>query len=203
MAKKDGNGFWLDATGLPVPQKHVKPEDKERDKIVESLTKKAIELSDKLKAFKQACFNDVEDFISKLEDDYGISARTKEGNKTLRSFSGDMKIEVSTAKFIDFDEKLILAKELIDGCIEKWSRDSRSEIVVLVRDAFKVDKKGKIDRDRVIGLRKLKIKDADWVKAMDIIADSQTVVGKRQYVQFWTQAEDGTWTSIPLDIARL
>ena len=203
MAKVNEDGFWLDAAGDAVPPKHVKPEDKAKDRLVEKLINIAQKLSGKLGEFKEQTYEEIEGFIEMLEKKYGIPTRTKEGNKVFTNFSGNLKIEVRAHKQLDFDEKLNLAKELIDGCINKWSENSRSEIVVLVKDAFKVDEKGKVDRNRILGLRKLNIKDADWKKAMEIISDSLTVTGKRQYVQFWVKNEDGEWDSVPLDIARV
>lgn len=202
MATTDEKGYWIDGSGDAVPPKHIKPEDKAKDKMVEKLIDKALKLSGKIGEFKEQAYDDIETYLEALEKQYGITARNKEGNKSISNFSGNMKIEVRSHKMLDFDVKLNIAKELIDGCIEKWSENSRSEIVVLVRDAFKVDEKGKLDRNRILGLRKLNIKDENWKKAMDIISDSLMVTGKRQYIAFWVKNEDGEWESVPLDIAR-
>jgi hypothetical protein len=105
------------------------------------------------------------------------------------------------AKNIEFDEKLALAKTIIDDCIRRWSDGANDKIMLLIDEAFKVDKKGNIDRDRVLSLRKLKIKDREWIRAMDIIAESMVIVGARTYVKFSVKNASGVWISIPLDIA--
>jgi len=203
MAKTDTNGYWIDSAGDAVPPKHVKPEDKKRDALVEKLMGKASALSNKLADFKEAAYEDIDAFLDALEKQYGVTARNEGGNKVITNFSNTMKVEVRNHKVLDFDEKLLLAKTLIDKCIEKWSENSRSEIVVLVRDAFKVDEKGKVDKKRILGLRKLSIKDADWKKAMEIISESLKITGKRQYIAFWVKNDSGEWDSVPLDIARV
>lgn len=203
MARKTEDGFWLDSTGQPVPPKHIRREDKERDKLVETLIKSAQGVSDSLAKLKMKSLEDIEAFIQRMEEQYKISTRTKEGNKILRNFSGDMKIEVNVGKVLDFDEKLNMAKTLIDNCIKRWSKGSSSELKVIVNDAFRVDKKGKLDRDRVLSLLRLQIKDDEWSAAMNIIKDSMQITGKRMYIQFWQKDKDDKWVAIPLDISRV
>jgi len=201
MAIKDNDGRWIDAAGQPVPPKYVSPVDKKRDALVERLHKTATDLNKRLSVFRRKVLDDVEKYLSDLETHYDVEARTKEGNKMLSNFSNSIRMEVRINKFIEFDERLALAKSIIDDCIRKWSKGSDDKIKALVMDAFKVDKKGNIDRDRVLGLKKLNIKDKDWAKAMDIIYDSIVVVGSRAYLRFSTKDENGRWETIPLDIA--
>jgi hypothetical protein len=201
MAVKDKNGRWIDATGQPVPPKYINQVDKKRDALVERLNKVAVDLNKRLADFRVKVLDDVEKYLSDLETQYDVEARTKEGNKMLSNFSNTLRMEVKINKFIEFDERLAIAKEIIDDCIRKWSQGADDKITVLVMDAFKVDKKGKIDRDRVLGLKKLNIKDKDWAKAMDIIYDSIVVVGARAYLRFSMKDESGRWQTIPLDIA--
>ena len=201
MAVKDKNGRWIDAAGQPVPPKYINQVDKKRDALVERLNKVAVDLNKRLADFRVKVLDDVEKYLSDLETQYDVEARTREGNKMLSNFSNTLRMEVKINKFIEFDERLAIAKEIIDDCIRKWSQGADDKITVLVMDAFKVDKKGKIDRDRVLGLKKLNIKDKDWAKAMDIIYDSIVVVGARAYLRFSMKDESGRWQTIPLDIA--
>ena len=203
MAKKTSDGYWIDSAGDAVPPKHIKQEDKDRDKLVETLIKAAENVSDSLAKLKQKSMDDIEAFIQKMEKQYKITTRTKEGNKVIRNFSGNLKIEVNVGKVLDFDEKLSLAKTLIDNCIKRWSKGSSSELKVIVNDAFRVDKKGKLDRDRVLGLLRLSIDDHEWKEAMKIIKDSMQITGKRMYIQFWQKDENDKWVAIPLDISRV
>ena len=48
MAMKDKQGNWLDDKGRPIPEEYVKPIDKKRDKLVESIIKRVTKLSAKL-----------------------------------------------------------------------------------------------------------------------------------------------------------
>lgn len=201
MTIKTKDGHWIDSAGCAIPPKYVKPVDKRRDALVEKLTKRAQKISHQLVAFRAQVLNDVEGYLQYIAKHYQVNGRTKEGNKQLSNFSNNIKLEVRVAKNIEFDEKLALAKTIIDDCIRRWSDGANDKIMLLIDEAFKVDKKGNIDRDRVLSLRKLKIKDREWIRAMDIIAESMVIVGARTYVKFSVKNAAGAWVSVPLDIA--
>jgi len=201
MTMKTKDGHWIDSAGCAIPPKYVKPVDKRRDALVEKLTKRARKISAELVAFRALVLADVEGYLQYIADHYQVNGRNKEGNKQLTNFSNNIKLEVRVAKHIEFDERLALAKTIIDDCIRRWSDGANDKIMLLIDEAFKVDKKGNIDRDRVLSLRKLKIRDKEWTKAMDIIAESMVIVGARTYVKFSAKVASGAWVSVPLDIA--
>jgi hypothetical protein len=110
---------------------------------------------------------------------------------------------VAVSDAIQFNEKLQVAKTLIDNCIRRWADGSRSEIKLLVEDAFYVDKQGNINKNRILGLRRLAIEDAEWQEAMKAITDSIQVMSTKTYIRFYERQRDGSYTRIPLDIAAL
>jgi len=134
---------------------------------------------------------------------YGRAWGGKKGNITLTTYDGRHRLVVSISDRITFDERLQVARDLIGDCIEKWSQGSRNEIRILVQDAFQVDKAGKINTARVLGLRRLEIADPDWQKAMEAISDSIQVSGSKQYLRFYERDEQGQYVQIPLDVAAL
>jgi hypothetical protein len=74
---------------------------------------------------------------------------------------------------------------------------------MLVNDAFQVDKAGKINTARVLGLRRLEIHDPDWQKAMQAITESLQVTGTKQYLRFYERDANGEYQQIPLNVAVL
>ena len=202
MARKTKDGKWIDGSGEAIPVKYISPIDKKRDKVVTKLCKDAEKLSEALKNFKEKAMKCVEDYLDYVADKNGISIKTKKGNKVLFDFSRDYKVELRVAEHIDFDERLQLARELIGECIKKWAKNSDDKIKILVEDAFRVDKKGRIDRNRILGLTKLEIRDKEWQKAMKLIKDSIQVIGRKPYIRFWKKSGDD-FEVIPLDIAGI
>ncbi len=200
MARKTKDGKWIDSAGNEIPAKYVDKVDKKRDRVVTKLCQQAEKISEKLREFKRKALNEIENYFNWIAEENGVEARTKKGNKWLYDFSRDYRIEIKMAEHIDFDERLQLAREIIANCIKRWSENSDDRIRLLVEDAFKVDKKGRIDKNRIIGLTRLQIKDKEWQKAMKLIKESIQVVGRKAYIKFWKNV-DGEWKSIPLDIA--
>ena len=201
MAVKDEQGRWIDAKGDAIPVKYIDPIDKKRDRMVNRLMKKATDVSKRLSDLSTQIDAETEKFMNEAETQYDMKIRTEKGNKQFTDFSNTMKIELKMANFIDFDERLQMAKSLIDECIKKWSGESDDKIRILVEHAFKVDKKGNLDKRRILGLKNLRIKDVDWKKAMKLISESVTVVSRKRYVKFSVRDDKGNWVHVPLDIS--
>jgi len=195
--------FMTDAQGRQVPENLVKDIDKKRDSTVREIAAKALEMKEYLIKFKEEIRKEIFAFVEMSFGEYGVKHGGKKGNISLLSYDGKYKLLVSMNDNITFDERLQVARELIGKCIEKWSDGARSEIRVLVNDAFQVDKQGKISTARVLGLRRLDIQDKDWQKAMTAITESVQVTGTKQYLRIYERDTNGEYQMIPLDVAAL
>lgn len=197
-------GYMQDARGRLVPEAKVADVDKLRDQTVRSIVDMAEELSRALAEFKQRTFSDITTFVETSAEQYGAKIGGEKGNITLASFDGKFRVVRSLQETISFDERLQAAKALIDECITNWAQGSTDEIKVLVNDAFRVDKEGAVYASRILGLRRLKIDDPKWRRAMDAISDSLQVVGSRSYVRIYRRVgETDRWEPITLDLASV
>lgn len=197
-----GEGMF-DAKGRWIPQKLIKPIDLARHDLVLELAAKAVIASAALAEFKRLALTSLEAFQQLSAEQYGVKA-TGKGNVTLQSFDGRYKIERQVADRLTFDERLHVAKQLIDECIHEWSAGSRDEIRALVDHAFQVDKKGKISIERVLGLRRLNIEHGKWQDAMRAISDSTQVASSRTYVRFYERIGDtDEYRPINLDLSSV
>jgi len=195
--------FMTDSQGRQVPAELVSGIDKLRDQTVRRIADEALGMRDILADFKRRIRDDILAFVDVSASQYGRAWGGKKGNITLTTYDGRHRLVVSISDRITFDERLQVARDLIGDCIEKWSQGSRNEIRILVQDAFQVDKAGKINTARVLGLRRLEIADPDWQKAMEAISDSIQVSGSKQYLRFYERDERGQYVQIPLDVAAL
>ena len=140
-------GYMEDAQGRLVPIETVKEIDRLRDQTVLEIVSQAKEVNDILAKFKAGVFGDIEAFIQLSGEKYGVQMGGKKGNVSLLSFDGRYKIQRAIAESLVFDERLQVAKELIDQCIHEWSEGSRAEIRALINDAFQVDKEERLHRE--------------------------------------------------------
>lgn len=195
-------GYRRNASGGLTPIDRIKPIDLARDELVQEIVFKAQQLSGDIAEFRNEAFADIAAFIQLSAEQYGAKIGGTKGNITLMSFDGRYKVQRAVQERIVFDERLQAAKSLIDACIIEWSQGVRSEICVLVNSAFEVDKEGNINTGRVLGLRRLDIKDGKWQQAMQAISDAVQVAGSKAYIRIFERVGDSDeYKLISLDVA--
>lgn len=202
MANKDKQGRWIDATGNAIPAKYIDQVDKKRDTLVEKDFRAAIAAQGQLAKFKASVLADISGYLDWLAQRNGEETLNPGGNYILTGFSGDKRVQIKINKVLEFDERLQLAKQKVDRCIEKWSDGADDKLKVIIFDAFQVDQKGKVDTRRILALRRLKIKDAEWKRAMELITEAVMVTGTRSYLLFQHRPnQDAEWQTVRLDLA--
>ncbi|SCY71020.1 Protein of unknown function [Desulfoluna spongiiphila] len=182
-------GYMKDMKGHLVPLEQVEELDLMRDDLVKEIVERAKATQKVLADFKVRAMADTAAFVQLSGEKYGVKIGGKKGNVTLHSFDGRYRIERAMADYIVFDERLQVAKELIDECIHEWTDGSRSEVKALVDHAFKTDSEGKVSTSRVLGLRQLKIVHPKWKKAMEAITDSMKVADTKPYLRVYERDE--------------
>jgi hypothetical protein len=195
--------YMTDSQGRRTPVELVKAIDKLRDQTVRAVMEKAYMAREALRAFKAEARSDIQAFLELSAGEYNVTYGGRKGNISLTTYDGRYRIMIAVSDALRFDERLQVAKTLIDKCIRRWTDGSRSEVKALIEDAFYVDKQGNISTQRILGLRRLAIEDGEWRRAMEAITDSVQVASSKTYMRFYERAEDGSYEQIPLDIATL
>ena len=196
-------GFRLNAAGNMIHLSNVRPIDLARDEIVIEVIEKAKSLSGLVAKFKSSTLDDIQAFVELSADRYDVKRGGRKGNVTLTSFDGRYQIQRSIADRLEFDEGLQAAKALIDECLIEWSEGARPEIRTIIQDAFATDKKGNLATHKILSLRRLKIEDPRWKRAMDAIGDSLQITGSKSYITFYQRDKDGKYIRLSLDPTEL
>lgn len=197
-------GYWLAANGDLIPESKVKDIDKLRHQVVTDLCQMAKQRRDGLAEFKLNAMQEVAALVATSMEQYGVKTGGEKGNVTLTSFDGKYKLLRQMQDRIVFGEQLMAAKALIDECVQEWSEGANDNIRALVNHAFQTDKEGKINKSRVLSLRRLDIRDAKWQQAMQAIADSMQTASTTPYVRFYERDEGtGEYRAISLDVAAV
>lgn len=198
-----GKDFMTDAGGRLVPLDLVKAEHKLEDQTVRKIVGYALDLNARIARFRGHTFDDVNTFVDLLAEQYGGKRGGKKGNVTLTSYDGTLKVVVQVQDQLSFGPELQIAKDLVDGCITAWSAGASDEIRALVEHAFQVDKEGRINREALFQLRRLAIKDEQWVAAMEALGEAIRVIGSREYVRFYRRADArAPWEAITITLAQ-
>ena len=195
-------GYRIDARCRLIPEAQIKPIDLARDQLVLEIVGGATKLSTQLQAFKRGAFDDIEALVALSAEQYGVSLGGKKGNVQLVSFDGRYKVLRAIADRITFDERLQAAKVLIDECLTDWTDQGPGELRVIVQDAFDVDKAGSINVGKILSLRRLKIDDQRWKRAMDAISDAVQVIGTTPYLRVYERiGSSDKYQLLNLDVA--
>jgi Protein of unknown function (DUF3164) len=197
MAKKQE--VLIDKDGRKIPVEYIDPNIIDRHKLVEDLYQESLKMRLMIKNFKQRTRELVKKYLITIAEQHGEKWK---GNTAILDFSGNIKIDIGVSEVLEFDEKLQIAKQKIDKCINEWSGGSSKEIVVLIQDAFKVDKKGKLDTSKILGLRRHKFDGSLWKDAMELIADSITVSNTKKYINFYKRINEDEWQLIQLNWSK-
>lgn len=192
-----------DMRGNLVPVANIKEIDLLRDDVVNGLMKKALVLREQMQLFKANTQQDLADFIEISASRYDIKLGGKKGNITLHSFDGKYKIQLSIAEHIRFDEGILSAQALIMNCLERWTDGANSDLKTLIHQAFETDKEGRLSAYKILGLRRVQIKDEQWQKAMQAIGEAVLVVGSKSYIRFYERQENGDYQAVSLDLAGI
>lgn len=197
-------GYWIDGRGVLTPDAQVKAVDKDRDALVGEIVEKAISLNSALAKFKGSVFGDIQAHIDLAAEKYGVVKGGKKGNVTLYTYDGCYKVQRAIQERIAFDERLQVAKSLVDACLMDWTEDSRPEIRALIDEAFQVDKEGEVSTGRILRLLRLDIEDSRWQSAMEAIKDAIKIVGSKQYIRVFERVGDSDqYRPISLDLASV
>jgi hypothetical protein len=196
--------YWEDSKARLVPVSMIAEIDQARDGLVRELIDAAKNLQESMQRFKLQAMGDVQAFLDMSVERYDTKLGGQKGNLSLLSYNGRYKVQVAISEHLSFDERLQAAKKLIDECLTDWTGDSCDEIKTIVLDAFQVDKEGRINTGRILGLRRLPISDARWARAMQAIADSIQVVGSKTYLRLYERTDTtSNFRQISLDLAAL
>ncbi|GBQ51585.1 DUF3164 family protein [Komagataeibacter sucrofermentans] len=197
------DGYMQDSAGRLVPRDKVKPQELMVNDLVVERFDKARTIREGLKGFRDETFDLIHTALALITEQYGTTYGGQKGNITLTSFDGRKRITIAIGDSISFGPELQAAKSLIDSCLGRWSEGADANLKVIVTDAFEVGKEGKIRTDKILGLRRLNIEDAEWECAMQAISDSIRIDATKAYIRFHERdLPDNDFRQVPLDIAR-
>ena len=198
------DGYMTNGEGHLVPIDQIKPHHILEDQLVREIIALADAEAESLRSLKDTIKESVDSFLALVAERYGVTKGGKKGNVSLSSFDGRLQLQVAIGEFTDFGPELHAAKTLIDECLTDWSAGAGNELKTIVTDAFRVNKEGRLDKDRILALRRHDFDDPRWKRAMDAISDSVRVQRSKEYFRLYRRpAADANFEQIPLDIARV
>ena len=196
--------FWTDEKGIKIPYNRTTPLERKMETKSYQLAKKAVELHNKLAAFKAEVAKICQEIYEQYMAENQVAKKTK-GNFTWYNFDRSIKIEVSINERIEFDDLAIEAakaklEQFLDGNIEAKDQFIKQ----LVMDAFETSR-GKLDVKKVMSLvrYKSKIKAPLFREAVELIEKGIRRPDSRMYFRIWQRDESGKYILIDLNFSSI
>ncbi len=200
MSKK-----WINKRGEEVHPDNVRASEKIKDEMVEEVVKNALAKQDEMLSFKADALENIDAYVSLMRDEYGLAAtHSKKGNMSFETFDGLKKVAIAVQDTLEFDEKLVFAKEKMDAFMKEETKHASPNIQTLIMKAFDVDKKGSVNVKNIISLKSYEIDHPLWQEAMQIIDESIQVATSKSYIRFYTKKALGeAWEHVSLDPSKI
>ncbi len=200
---EDISRYRKDHRGAYIPVEQIREIDLARDELVNEKAAKIEAAQASIAALKDELMGDIAAFVQLSAERYGAKVGGDKGNITLMSFDGTYKLKRQTSESLGFDEGLRAAKNIIDECLEEWSRNSPVPLRAIVEQAFDVNKEGRINTNAILSLRRIKIDNERWQQAMQAISDSLQTQDSKAYVRLYKRDKTGKYNAVPLDMSAL
>ena len=189
-----------DSNGNDIPLKYVSKYDKAKDRAVRKVMARFLHAREMLEKVVAETIAELQELAATKES---VGAK---GNFSARSFDGLIQVSIRQQYNIFLDERVVKARELMLGYIEKvLSRvggNDAAALRLIVAEAFKANAQGFLSTGKIMSLLKMEIDNADWREAKRILQDAiRPQKGKRYLVceRRWTT--QGDFRPIRLDIA--
>lgn len=190
--------------GTYVDLNALEPRHQLAHELVCTLFPTATDASDTLTKLKKLALTEMRAYRDVMFSDYGLKVDGKEGGFSLKSACGTQKIELSISKHVSFGPELLAAKELLDQFLNEELEGSSEVVRDIVTDAFKLNSKGRLSTEGILGLRKHNWDSPLARRAMDAIDDAICRDSSTTYIRFYKiDPERKAETLVPLDLAKV
>lgn len=200
--KKVTDGRLEDEHGSLVRVDRIKQHDLTRDQLVRQLATDCAVISDELQALKMRLACTIQNFVQQMFEKHGRKLGGKKGNVTLFSFDKSLKVERTQQERETTNEHILVAKQLVDDCLKKWSKGANKNLQGVVQKYFRTDGKGSYSVQDLKKLLRMKIGDDDpqWQAAMKALSDSIEQSHTETYFRVYYRTESGAYKNVPLNI---
>ena len=201
--KKRKGKVYTDKDGREIPSGYIHKVDKEKHAAALRIHKKAVDLNSRLVAFKAEVFEVADALYQRMLDEKKIELRdNSRGGYSISTIDKAIKVEITVAETIAFDERIDVAQKLINEYLEDKTKGADQDLAILVNEAFRTTR-GRLDTRRIINLMKLKITNEKWAKAVDLIKESMSTSDSKRYIRVWERDQNGGYKPVKLDFAAI
>ncbi len=201
----NGRDHMYDAKGHLVPVELIETVELLEDETVRKIVRFAKDLQAQLRRFKDHTQDDIAGLRAVVAQEHNVSMGGAKGNLTLHAYDRLSKVSLKIADLTFFDDSLQLAKAKVTECIRQWSGGAQAELVALAEAAFRVDQEGRVNRNDLLFLTRLRVENNPlWDEAMELIRKAERPLGSKEYVHIHVRDTiKDKWTHVAIDLAAV
>jgi hypothetical protein len=193
-------GYLRNARGHLVPLSDVTPLELQADTLARDIESRARALSQMMADTKQSWLTELAAHVQLAADQYQADITGRSGTVAIQSFDGAIRVERQYSRALVVNERVSIAKELVDRYVRAQSDKMDPEQKSLIIAATRVDDQGNYSASALLSLaRRIKSSSPDWQKAVSAINDSVSTVYGDPYVRVYLRGQDDSYKQIPLD----
>jgi hypothetical protein len=169
------------------------------DQLVRTIVAGALAVSASIGRFKGLSFFEAEQFLELLAAEHGVSRAGSAGNVSLFSYDRRYRVQFTVQERIAFTAEVKLAQEVFAQWVEQSG--ASPEVQAVISDAFRLDDQGQLRAWEVLRLKRRRITDPLWIRAMGILDAAMISAGSTRYMRVYQRGADGRYVQISLDLA--
>ena len=195
-------GYMKNSRGHLVLNGDVPLLDRQRDQVVHEMLGQAMSLSGVMAESKRRWLETIQAHVQLAAEQYDVKVGGESGAVTLTSFDGSIKVERQYSRMLVVNERVAVAKELVERYAASVSSELDGDTKRLIRAVFRVDEKGNFSATSLLSLaRRIKSESPEWQAAVAAINDAVTSEYGEPYVRFYVRDDQGNYQQIPLDFS--
>ncbi len=198
-------GTWMDEAGNKIPYGILKKSEKENEKLIYSIAKEALNVSDRLKKLKIFIAAKIDAAVTNFHADYSGKKKEFKGNYTFFNFDYSIQVKVKVGRPVKLDDLMIgEAKALLDEFLKDGVTTKTTAIKEMIMDAFETSR-GKMDTKKILGLRRYadRIEDKRFADAMALIDRAIRRPTTCTYYQVAVRNEQGKYDAVKLSLSDI
>lgn len=177
---------YTDAAGRQVPANYVPKFAKTKDAAARKILAAWRKEEARLRKLWKETVAAVEKIHAEARKEEKLEPATvaDKGYFSFRSFDGNIVVRLDRARDVVFNEKLDLAKELIDEAVREIAGETAGDLRTIVESAFKPRGKNRtLDRQRLSDICRMNVRNEKWKKAVELIKAAAEESARMDYLR--------------------
>lgn len=172
-----------------------------RDRLIKQQVSEAIRRAAELDIYHKDLIMEITEFFRISAAEHGTKGLGDEDGATMTTINGLMKIKLVKAKSAIANEKLMIAKGLLEDMVEKRGSNLEPFFKTLALSAFETTATGQMRIDKVVELKSLRCEYPEWIEIKNALEQAIEFVFKKRYVVFYIrQSIKDDWQQLSLKL---